>query len=251
LKSQINADKANMKHGHIALPFSAGLRYDLGRRLTLGSEVTFRVPFTDYLDGVSQAGNVKSNDWYYTANLLLGYKFGQTATKSKSKKLAISDRDGDGLADNIDNCPDEAGEKANRGCPAIKKEIVKEEIEEPQPTEIVKEKVVGSQTAGERVKGTQTMGEKVVGSQTTGERIKGTQTTGEKAKSSQTTGEKQKGTQTIGEKVVGSQTTGERSKGTQTTGERTTTTSNNNVVAAAPNQVVSRNSFVDYSSVRI
>jgi outer membrane protein OmpA-like peptidoglycan-associated protein len=34
----------------------------------------------------------------------------------------VSDRDGDGVADNVDRCPDEPGSKLNEGCPSVKRE---------------------------------------------------------------------------------------------------------------------------------
>ena len=237
LKTQIAADKANMKFGHIALPLTAGLRYDLGRRLTLGAEATFRLPFSDYLDGVSQAGNPNKNDWYYTANILLGYKFGQAKESKINKNAKIADRDNDGIADNIDSCPDEIGLRANNGCPKTEEEIADEaaKIEEVKAPEPTKEKLVGTQTAGEKVKGTQTTGEKIVGTQTTGEKVKGTQTVGEKVK----------GSQTMSEKTIVSTNTAP----TQTASSTTKTTTAPSYTA--PSQVLSANTVVDYSSVRI
>ena len=106
LASSIALDKANTKSTYFNIPFGGGIRYDLSRRLTLGLEGFFRVPFTDYLDGVSQAGNSKRNDWYYTGMLNLGYRL-------KYRR----DGDKDGIADEDDACPDEPGIPGGKGCP--------------------------------------------------------------------------------------------------------------------------------------
>lgn len=70
-------------------------------------------------------GNPDNKDGYYTTQFKVAYKF---KTKSKSKKVVdpISpppvveppkDRDGDGIADVEDKCPDIAGKASLQGCP--------------------------------------------------------------------------------------------------------------------------------------
>lgn len=106
LAPSIALDKANTKNTFFNIPFGAGIRYDLSRRLTLGLEGFFRLPFTDYLDGVSQSANSKKNDWYYTGMLNLGYRLKYSR-----------DGDKDGIADQDDACPDEPGIPGGKGCP--------------------------------------------------------------------------------------------------------------------------------------
>lgn len=106
LASQIAADKANTKKMHFTTPVGVGIRYDLTEQLTLGLEASYRIPFTDYLDGVSKSGNPDAKDWYETGTLNLGYRF-------KYKR----DADGDGIADEEDACPNEIGTIKGKGCP--------------------------------------------------------------------------------------------------------------------------------------
>jgi OmpA-OmpF porin, OOP family len=108
IAAEIALDKANAKSTFFNIPFGGGIRYDLTRNLTLGAEAAFRMPFTDYLDGISQSANSSKNDWYYTGLLNLGYRF-------KYKR----DADGDGIADEEDTCPNEVGSAEGKGCPDI------------------------------------------------------------------------------------------------------------------------------------
>lgn len=133
LTQQIGEDKANDKTMHLTIPFGAGIRYDLNKRLTLGAEGSFRLPFTDYLDGISKSANPDANDWYQTANLILGYRFNYKRDADKDgiadeddacplepgniRGKGCPDQDGDGVVDKLDNCPVEVGSAALNGCP--------------------------------------------------------------------------------------------------------------------------------------
>ncbi len=133
LTSQIALDKANSKGLFFNIPFGMGLRYDLTRRLTIGAEGLFRVPFTDYLDGVSQSADPNKRDWYYTGMINLGYKLAYHRDGDKDgvedsqdlcpEVLGLAatkgcpDRDGDGVIDDKDACPNERGVVALNGCP--------------------------------------------------------------------------------------------------------------------------------------
>lgn len=90
------------------IPVSAGVRYDLSKSWMIGLEGGFRIPITggDYIDGISKAGNPEKRDWYEVANLTVGYRF-------PFKR----DGDKDGIPDDEDPCPDEAGTRASKGCP--------------------------------------------------------------------------------------------------------------------------------------
>jgi OmpA-OmpF porin, OOP family len=104
----IYIDENYKKPFHLVIPIGGGVRYDLNKNWTVGVEGGFRIPITgaDYLDGISRAGNPEKRDWYETANLTLGYRF-----------PFRRDGDKDGVPDDEDACPDEAGTKANKGCP--------------------------------------------------------------------------------------------------------------------------------------
>jgi outer membrane protein OmpA-like peptidoglycan-associated protein/opacity protein-like surface antigen len=96
------------KKTHLVIPVGAGVKYDLNKSWTIGVEGNFRLPVTnvDYLDGISKAGNPLKRDWYETANIVIGYRF-------PFKR----DCDKDGVPDDEDICPDQAGTRANKGCP--------------------------------------------------------------------------------------------------------------------------------------
>ena len=71
----------------------------------MGLDFGVRVSSTDYLDGVSQAANPKKDDVYTFAGLTANFSLGN------------NDRDKDGVPDDEDVCPDEAGPAATGGCP--------------------------------------------------------------------------------------------------------------------------------------
>ena len=116
----IFADQSNKKFTHLIIPIGAGIRYDLNASWTVGLEGSFRIPVTgaDYLDGVSKAGNPEKRDWYETANLTVGYRF-----------PFRRDGDKDGIPDDEDACPDEAGTKATKGCPDSDKDGVADKLD--------------------------------------------------------------------------------------------------------------------------
>ncbi len=106
--SGIFADQGYKQFTHLVLPIGGGIRYDLNKSWMVGLEGSFRIPLTgaDYLDGVSKAGNPEKRDWYETANVTVGYRF-----------PFRRDGDKDGIPDDEDVCPDEAGTRATKGCP--------------------------------------------------------------------------------------------------------------------------------------
>jgi hypothetical protein len=58
------------------IPLGAGLRYNLSDRVTINAESSYRMVFTDYLDGFSQAANPKQNDHYHTTSVGIIYRTG-------------------------------------------------------------------------------------------------------------------------------------------------------------------------------
>jgi OmpA-OmpF porin, OOP family len=133
LATQIAADKANTKFTHFSIPFGLGWRYDLSERLTIGAEAFYRIPFTDYLDGISKSGNPDAKDWYETGTINLGYRFKYKRDADKDgiadeddacptepgtlRGKGCPDQDGDGVVDKMDTCPTEMGSPALGGCP--------------------------------------------------------------------------------------------------------------------------------------
>jgi OmpA-OmpF porin, OOP family len=116
--ANIALDQLNKNYFHLVVPFGGGIRYDLTNRITLGAEGDFRMTFNDYVDGVSYAGNSKRNDWYYTANLLLGYRFDYKR-----------DADGDGVLDEVDACPMLPGLASTKGCPDMDGDGISDKVD--------------------------------------------------------------------------------------------------------------------------
>ena len=144
--SDINCDKSSASFFHLAIPIGAGLRYDLNNNWMLGAEAGVRPVFTDYLDGISKAGNPAKKDWIGTANLILGYRFAAYRDKDGDgipndldacpleagtrKTKGCPDRDKDGIADNVDRCPDTAGSEKMMGCPDADEDGVEDSVDE-------------------------------------------------------------------------------------------------------------------------
>jgi outer membrane protein OmpA-like peptidoglycan-associated protein/opacity protein-like surface antigen len=103
--SRISADRNSSEDATVILPFGAGVRIDLSEKVGFGIEYAYRGTRSDYLDGVSQAGNPNQNDRYAMATIQLWKRFGN------------NDMDGDGVADADDGCPEQAGPASTAGCP--------------------------------------------------------------------------------------------------------------------------------------
>ena len=58
----------------VVVPFGGGIKFDLSQFWVLSVEVGLRATFTDYLDGISQAGNPDKNDWYQTFGISMLYR---------------------------------------------------------------------------------------------------------------------------------------------------------------------------------
>ena len=133
LTPQIEADKAYRNYNHFSLPLGIGWRYDISERLTIGAEASYRKPFTDYLDGISKAGNPNARDWYESGTVNLAYRFKYKRDADKDgvaddddacptekgtlRGKGCPDQDGDGVVDKMDTCPTEMGSAALNGCP--------------------------------------------------------------------------------------------------------------------------------------
>lgn len=71
----------NRRVFNFMVPIGAGYKYDLDEKMTLGLEIASHVPFTDYLDGVSESGKGNNNDWYVFGGVTFAYWF--TINKKK------------------------------------------------------------------------------------------------------------------------------------------------------------------------
>jgi len=57
------------------VPVGAGVRYALNDRFSLTGETSYRLSFTDYLDGFSKAANPNKNDHYLSHSIGVVYSF--------------------------------------------------------------------------------------------------------------------------------------------------------------------------------
>lgn len=123
---------AKTKKINIVTPVGLGLRFVMKDHSTFGLEAALRPTYSDYLDGVSQAGNPNENDWFFTAQIGFSYPFGKAKRnrpiakrevptddppRETKKKDLFVDTDKDGIADLDDDCPMVPGLKSLRGCP--------------------------------------------------------------------------------------------------------------------------------------
>jgi len=120
---------AKLNKVNVVLPIGMGFRFVLKDHSTFSIEGALRPTFSDYLDGISLAGNPNENDWYFTAQIGFNYPFGkynyraskaniakQNAKKHKEETI-FSDLDKDGVGDAEDECIAEPGLKKLKGCP--------------------------------------------------------------------------------------------------------------------------------------
>ncbi|MET0392419.1 MAG: DUF6089 family protein [Chitinophagaceae bacterium] len=76
--ANLSADEAHRLPKTIpVVPLGAGLRYTLSPRLSVSAEATYRLVFTDYLDGFSQAANPSQNDHYHSLTASVVYSIGR------------------------------------------------------------------------------------------------------------------------------------------------------------------------------
>ena len=132
---RISADKAvDVSKTQFVTPFGGGLRIPLVNNQTVITiEGGFRPTYSDYLDGMSIAGNPDKNDWYFVGGLGLSKLLGYTKDSDKdgiadkydlcpylkgdAKLQGCPDKDGDGITDDKDECPLVVGLAIYEGCP--------------------------------------------------------------------------------------------------------------------------------------
>ena len=110
LASNIRLDRAEGKrHNTAVIPLGIGLDFNISkqRNAYLGVEFSARPTLTDFLDGVSNAGDRDNKDWFATGAVTLSFPLGKKAP----------DADNDGISDAEDACPNTPGLEALQGCP--------------------------------------------------------------------------------------------------------------------------------------
>lgn len=63
------------------IPVGVGIRYALNNQLSIAAELTYRITFTDYLDGFSKSADPTHNDYYYGYSIGLIYTFEKSVLK--------------------------------------------------------------------------------------------------------------------------------------------------------------------------
>lgn len=100
------------------LPIGVGMRARLSPRVNLQLIAQINLTATDYMDGISAAVNANRKDHY-------GY-----LAFSAAYKLVAEDRDGDGIPDSRDECPDSFGQPSGYGCPDADGDGIPDESDE-------------------------------------------------------------------------------------------------------------------------
>ncbi|MGB3547356.1 MAG: DUF6089 family protein [Saprospiraceae bacterium] len=117
----------------LTFPLGGGLRFNISPKSSIALDIGFRPIASDYLDGISRAGNPDKDDTYVFTGLQFSTGFGKSNDADKDgikddvdacpneagpeNTQGCPDRDGDGIADRDDQCPDQAGEANLAGCP--------------------------------------------------------------------------------------------------------------------------------------
>jgi OmpA-OmpF porin, OOP family len=71
----ITKDIADVKKTTLAIPIGGGFRFKVGDGL-LGVDMGLRPTLSDYIDGISEAGNPDRKDWYVTGGVNYSFSFG-------------------------------------------------------------------------------------------------------------------------------------------------------------------------------
>ena len=116
----------------LSLPISIGFLYDLNKQTRIGLDFGLNLVKSDYIDGISQAGNPDQNDAAWHGGLKIVRTF-YSYDKDKdgipdeedacpevfgvSSAQGCPDADGDGVADDYDHCPNTPGLAQLMGCP--------------------------------------------------------------------------------------------------------------------------------------
>lgn len=72
----LQRDRAgNYVRTSIVIPLGTGMRIDVGNNWVIGTEMSMRKTFTDYIDGISHLASPKTKDYYFFMNILVSKKF--------------------------------------------------------------------------------------------------------------------------------------------------------------------------------
>ncbi len=78
----VEADlKATYSTNTMVIPFGLGIKYRVAPLWTIGLEAGFRITFSDYIDGISQAANQSKTDRYKFSGIVVSYRFKKSPTK--------------------------------------------------------------------------------------------------------------------------------------------------------------------------
>ena len=118
--------------GGVVIPLGVGLKYYISPKASLGLDFTYRMTGADLIDGVSRSANPAQDDAYVTTALTFATGFGKPDTDKDgiydeedacpteagpASTMGCPDTDGDGVADKDDACPQVAGLASLAGCP--------------------------------------------------------------------------------------------------------------------------------------
>lgn len=67
----------------IVLPAGIGAKFPLTEKISLAAETSYRMTFTDYLDGFSEVANPSKKDYYFTHSLGITCQFGAASGKQR------------------------------------------------------------------------------------------------------------------------------------------------------------------------
>jgi len=134
-KPWVDADLMYVRTGGLN---RAGFATAVGLAFPIGESRSFQLgPFVRYMQifqGNKTAGfnNGDANTIIFGLSLQTGMRTGHPPEEAQAEQAPVavavlvpSDRDGDGVADDVDTCPDIRGPASNHGCPVYEKIIVK------------------------------------------------------------------------------------------------------------------------------
>ncbi len=110
-----NNNAPNTKTGVIGIPLSAGLSFNVHPRVNILAQTTYNLNFNDNAENYTY--NTKKDNWLqYSVGV--GFNFGKGSDNTTTKK---KDSDKDGVADEIDRCPNtRKGAKVDEfGCEIV------------------------------------------------------------------------------------------------------------------------------------
>lgn len=78
----ITTDENDVPNAIITLPIGLGLKYYISERLSLSLEAGYRLPISDYYDGISEGANPAKNDSFAFGGLKVYFALGRKATSN-------------------------------------------------------------------------------------------------------------------------------------------------------------------------